>query len=94
MDITYQSMVYDDLHHLMKIHQHEIQRIMELAITKYKMKGCDLSECEWSDRHFRILTNQSETNNDDDQKYYNLHKETMETQNSTNSYQDSKEFLM
>ena len=79
MDTIYQSQIYDDVYHLTKYHQNEIESILNLAIIAYKMEKCDLSHCTHSNRHFRVKQLQKDNNNNNNNKYFNLYEETMDT---------------
>ena len=48
---TYKYQVYDDLTHFMKYHQQQIQEIKQFAINNYHFTSCDLSQCQYADRH-------------------------------------------
>ena len=78
MDTIYQSVVYDDFHHLTKHHQQESKAINDLAISQFALGKCELSVCQHSDRHFRVNGCNEESINDDELKYFNLYKETMD----------------
>ena len=83
MDTIYESKIFDDFYHLTKCHQKDLIDIKDLAISQYKMTKCELSNCNHSDRHFRVRTdhiyNNDKKNNIDDDKYWKLHQETMDT---------------
>ena len=58
MDI-YTVQVLDDYHHLTKVHDGDLEDIMEYAETSMNLESCDLSHCDYSDRRYRVNQNAS-----------------------------------
>lgn len=79
MDSIYKSQIYDDYYHFMRFHQNDLDSILDLALNEYKMTICDLSQCNYSSRHFRANDDQSIISLDVTLKYLNLYIETMDT---------------
>ena len=52
MDQIYEYHVYDDFHHLLTFHQQHLELIKEFAMNEYEFATCDLSQCNFANRHF------------------------------------------
>ena len=71
MDEVYKHQVFDDYYHLIKFHQSQLEAILDLALNQYGIPKCNVSECDFANRHFRtnkdkeaiINNNNSTTNN-------------------------------
>ena len=79
MDTIYKHKVYDDFHHFSFMHENEIESIMDLAVKQYKLTQCDLSNCSYSDRHYRMNQRINNGFNDDSTKYIDLNEEIMDS---------------
>ena len=75
MECTYRYQVYDDLFHITKCHQHELESITNYGMQSYKLKTCDISTCSFSDRHFRV--NRIKHDNEE-YKYFTVYSEIMD----------------
>ena len=54
--------------------------MMNLTIKSYKLFECDLSSCLYSDRHYKIINEPDDDNeNDEEMKYFNIYKEIMDS---------------
>jgi len=72
--------IYDDLYHLTKCHENEMEEIKNLAINNFNLSECHLSICKYSDRHYRINEKKQAMNIDDDStKYNDLNEEIMDS---------------
>ena len=82
MDKVYQHRIYDDYFHLTKYHQNDLNAIQRFALEEYQLDGCDLSVCDYTNRHFRT-DSQDATNIDnidtEKMKYLNIYIETMDS---------------
>ena len=56
MTDVYNKLILDDFHHLIHLHGHNIQEIVQysLSINQYQYTQCDLDQCQFSNRHYRI----------------------------------------
>ena len=79
MDKTYKHKVYDDYYHLTKYHQHELESIMQSAIESRRFIKCDLSICNFANRHFRVKSDKSVAINHENQKYCDIYTQTMDS---------------
>ena len=81
MDQVYGARVYDDFNHLTNHYGDKTKSIMDLAISKYGIPECELSECKYSNRHYRVneVLDDDHKNNNEELKHFNLHKETMDS---------------
>ena len=78
MDNVYSTQIHDDMYHLIKYHQTDLDKIYEeLVLNKYSFSKCDLSICTASDRHYRVIKLKEIKTNDN--KYLNLYIETMDS---------------
>ena len=81
MDEDYKHKIYDDYYHLTKSHQHELESIKQFAIESKKFSKCDLSTCNFANRHFRVDTaeNSHYQTNKETMKYINIYVETLDS---------------
>ena len=80
MDNSYSIQIHDDMYHLIKYHQTDLEDIYRnLLISKYNFTPCHLDNCHHSNRHYRIEKEKIITNINDNQemKYLNLYIETL-----------------
>ena len=73
MKEIYKEEIINDYHHLQKCHNHELEDIMEYAITKYDSPKCDIEHCTYSARHFRVNSTNIDTDSSDDHLMDSLH---------------------
>lgn len=53
MDEVYKHEMFDDYYHLIQFHQSQLESIHDLAINEYEIPECDVSKCNFANRHFR-----------------------------------------
>ena len=78
MNTIYKYQIYDDFYHLTKCHQNELKEMKNLIIDTYQIATCDLYDCSFSDRHFRINKG-DHASNGHGTKYLHIHKEIIDS---------------
>ena len=63
MKELYKNRLIDDLYHFKQCHSDKLNEIMVYSVEKYKYRGCDLNDCEFANRHYRV-NNINHNNND------------------------------
>ena len=71
----YNTKILDDIHHLTHIHGQQIKEIMDYSMNKYKQQQCDLDQCKYSDRHYRV----NGENRSESDKTYNFYIDTLDS---------------
>ena len=56
------SVLIMDQYHLQKKHNHEINEIMNYAVTKHEFPSCDISTCAYSSRLYRVPDKSAQIN--------------------------------
>ena len=76
MNEVYKHQIYDDFYHLMQEHQNELDEIQNIAMSNYGISKCDLSVCDYSDRHFGIRRRDISNKTD---SHFKIYAETMDS---------------
>ena len=74
----YKYQIYEDYFHLTKFHSSHLNSVRELAIKSYQFENCNLTTCNYSNRHFRVNT-KTISFNMKESKYIQIHMETMDS---------------
>ena len=76
MENVYSIQIHDDMYHLMKYHQNDLEDIYQnLILNKYQLQKCNFRDCINSDRHYRVI----KTNKNNKWKHLSLYIETMDS---------------
>ena len=71
---VYTQTILDDYQHLCKCHGHELEDILSFGINKFDLAPCNIDECAYSDRRYRVNNgnnnNSKDTNFDDHDLYF------------------------
>ena len=79
MDNIYKHRVYDDFYHLTKYHKHELEHITQFVTESNKFTECDLSFCNFANRHFGVDNAGSDDSNITNMQYNDIYFETMDS---------------
>ena len=64
---NYKYKIYDDFNHFTKYHQPQLEDVKQYAINNYNLAFCDLNECKYADRHYKVDENRFNNINNDDE---------------------------
>ena len=78
MKEVYKQQIIDDIHHFTHRHGGQLQEIMEYSHQQYQFIHCELNQCAFASRHYRVSDNNNNNHSNDD-RYFAFYQDIVDS---------------